>query len=280
MSIDSLSWAFNLDLPSSGAKLTLLALANYADADGVAYPSQKAMAKKTCLCERAIRSHLSNLERMGVISRVARTRSNGSFTSDLFQINMDWIPEITPKTPAADFAVGKNCQRQILPSPAADFAAVQRQILPSPAADSAAPEPSLNTTITKTLNVTKSNNAERAVAAGADLKKIRSNENTAVILRNLGVSDSVAKDFIQLRKSKKAAITKTALDGIEREATKAGMSLENALRTCCERGWAGFKAEWVGRDSMQAMKGCESSANQAREGARKRLFGGGNHATS
>lgn len=60
-----------------------------------------------------------------------------------------------------------------------------------------------------------------------------------------GVLDSTWNDFVILRKEKKAAITETALNGIYREAMKAGMSLEQALRTCCERGWQGFKADWV-----------------------------------
>ena len=60
-----------------------------------------------------------------------------------------------------------------------------------------------------------------------------------------GVTDSVWQDWITLRKSKKAAVTQTALDGIEREAKKAGVSLQTALETCCERGWTGFKAEWM-----------------------------------
>jgi hypothetical protein len=60
-----------------------------------------------------------------------------------------------------------------------------------------------------------------------------------------GVSESVWTDFQKLRKAKKAPITDTAVDGIRREAKKAGMSLEDALRMCCERGWQGFKADWL-----------------------------------
>lgn len=60
-----------------------------------------------------------------------------------------------------------------------------------------------------------------------------------------GVSDSVWSDFLAHRNTKKAKVTQTALDGIAREARKAGYSLEQALRTICERGWTGFKAEWV-----------------------------------
>lgn len=60
-----------------------------------------------------------------------------------------------------------------------------------------------------------------------------------------GVSDSVWSDFVILRRNKKAAITPTAMNGISREAGKAGITLEAALRTCCERGWTSFKAEWI-----------------------------------
>lgn len=60
-----------------------------------------------------------------------------------------------------------------------------------------------------------------------------------------GVTDSVWQDWISLRKAKRAAVTQTAIDGIEREARKAGVSLQVALETCCARGWTGFKAEWL-----------------------------------
>jgi uncharacterized protein YdaU (DUF1376 family) len=60
-----------------------------------------------------------------------------------------------------------------------------------------------------------------------------------------GVSDSVWQDYVILRKSKKAAITQTAINGLKREAQKAHLSLEAALRICCERGWVGFKADWI-----------------------------------
>lgn len=60
-----------------------------------------------------------------------------------------------------------------------------------------------------------------------------------------GVAPQVVADFRALRKAKKAAITATAVEGIRREAAKAGMTLEAALELCCLRGWTGFKAEWV-----------------------------------
>jgi uncharacterized protein YdaU (DUF1376 family) len=61
-----------------------------------------------------------------------------------------------------------------------------------------------------------------------------------------GISPEVAKDFKALRAKLRAPITATAMKGISREAAIAGLSLEAALVMCCERGWRGFKADWVG----------------------------------
>ena len=60
-----------------------------------------------------------------------------------------------------------------------------------------------------------------------------------------GVSMSVWQDFKQHRKAKKSPITVTAMVAIQREADKAGWTLETALSEACARGWTGFKAEWV-----------------------------------
>lgn len=65
------------------------------------------------------------------------------------------------------------------------------------------------------------------------------------------VSEQVWEDFSALRTKRRAPITETALKGIQREAEKAGITLEEALSTCCERGWQGFKAEWYRREKLE-----------------------------
>ena len=60
-----------------------------------------------------------------------------------------------------------------------------------------------------------------------------------------GVSIAVWQDFKKLRAGLRAPVTDTVIKGIQREADKAGYTLEGALRTCCERGWRGFKVEWL-----------------------------------
>lgn len=60
-----------------------------------------------------------------------------------------------------------------------------------------------------------------------------------------GVSDRVWADFVAHRKAKRATVTATVIESIEREAKLAGWTLEQALTECVARGWQGFKAEWV-----------------------------------
>ena len=72
-----------------------------------------------------------------------------------------------------------------------------------------------------------------------------SSSSSKIINTPEGVSESLFKDFLEVRKAKKAKWTETALKGLQREATKANMTLEQVMQICCERGWAGFKAEWA-----------------------------------
>lgn len=89
--------------------------------------------------------------------------------------------------------------------------------------------------------------------------------NTSAITKPDDVSQSVWSDFVAHRKGKKAALTNTALEGIRREAAKAGWSMEAALTEVCSRGWTGFKASWVADKSAQMETFKERDARLGRE---------------
>ena len=69
--------------------------------------------------------------------------------------------------------------------------------------------------------------------------------NNHIIKAPEGVTPEVWNDFKKMRDKQRAPITTTALKGLAREAEKAKMSLDAVMQLCCERGWRGFKAEWV-----------------------------------
>jgi len=60
-----------------------------------------------------------------------------------------------------------------------------------------------------------------------------------------GVSPEVWQEFIKHRKAKKAAVTSLVIQGIAKEAAKAGWPLEDALKEVVVRNWQSFKADWV-----------------------------------
>ena len=97
-------------------------------------------------------------------------------------------------------------------------------------------------------------------------------KKATVVATPIGVSDSVWQDFVKHRKAKKLQVTQTVIDGIQREATKAGWMLESALAECVIRGWQSFKADWV-KDKELSKTG---QTNQSvMSGLTRGLVGGG-----
>jgi len=88
-----------------------------------------------------------------------------------------------------------------------------------------------------------------------------------------GVSDSVWQEFVSHRKSKKARVTQLVIDGIKKEATIAGWSLEDALKETIVRNWQSFKADWVKDENLSKT----GQMNQrVISGLTRGLIGGGN----
>lgn len=75
-----------------------------------------------------------------------------------------------------------------------------------------------------------------------------------------GIEEQIVSDYKKLRKAKNMPATKTAMDGVKREAEKAGLSFADTIRLCCERGWAGFNAKWIlePRESQQRKESSHS----------------------
>jgi len=99
--------------------------------------------------------------------------------------------------------------------------------------------------------------ANEGQAKGKNNKKLSKEVNKKErnnIERPADVNSQVWDDFIKLRQVKKAPLTETSLRGILREATKANISLEQALEICCVRNWQGFKAEWITKGTDNGTK--------------------------
>ena len=73
-------------------------------------------------------------------------------------------------------------------------------------------------------------------------------------LINLGVEDNIAKDWMTVRKTKKAANTETALKAIKKEISISGMSANDCIKYAVERNWVGFESSWVDKTKIPTNK--------------------------
>ena len=228
MSIAIMTDVWKLQGLSGTEKLVLLALADNANDSGECFPSVSMLAQKTCVCERAVRNAIRDLEAGGYVSSSSRAG-----TSTLYRINTTPAPDAAPP-------------RHVVPPTPARGAPIT---ISEPSS-----EPSLNQKTTRSKSA--------PVDWVADLQA-------------RGVDRVVAESWLQVRKSKNAAVTVVAVDGIQREAQKSGLPLDDVLRMCCERGWAGFKASWLNEQprGSPALAGRDAS----RAAAAKAIFGDVEH---
>jgi uncharacterized protein YdaU (DUF1376 family) len=76
-------------------------------------------------------------------------------------------------------------------------------------------------------------------------KEEKARTRAAPVARPPDVDEQVWADWLHLRKSKRAPVTQTTLNGAVTEAEKAGMTLEAFLRVWCRRGSQGLEAAWL-----------------------------------
>lgn len=84
MSVAAIAWAWQVPDVTSTQRLTLIALADYADADWSCFPGQERLARQACVSRRQMVRVLAQLEERGLIARQARFRDDGKRSSDRF----------------------------------------------------------------------------------------------------------------------------------------------------------------------------------------------------
>lgn len=87
-----MTWAWGLTDLDQSATLVLLALADAANDEGVAWPSQAEIGRKSRLQERAVRRQLAVLRDLGLISWESRATSRGR-RSNLYLVHVGAQPE-------------------------------------------------------------------------------------------------------------------------------------------------------------------------------------------
>ena len=209
MSTRIMSACWPLEMPPT-PKAVLISLADNANDEGECWPSLATISERTCFSERAVQNAIKWLESASLITA---DRSNGRHTRY----------HLTPaaySTPAAGATPARRAPKppQQVRVPPHDVRQPPQQV------PSNRKEPSR----------TVKSNRKRSPSAGELMPEL---------------PEALLMDYLAVRKAKRLALTETAVDGLRREADKAGISFVDAIRTCCERGWGGFNADWVGGSS-------------------------------
>lgn len=223
-----LAWETKVETASQ--RLVLLAIAKYADQDGTAFPSVESLCADTCLNRKTAFKVLKELQEIGAIVVSKRQANNGNCYS---------ICGACPKNGTTKIGTTKN-GTPVVPKTVheeeQEESKEEKQVSCSLPAGSSAADlcPSVDEFgLTNDLPVEapkpkKQTKTKKAKASGIDF---------------YGLSENLISDWKISRG--KAKITQTVVDGFKREAGKAGIDLDEAVRVSIERGWRGFKAEWL-----------------------------------
>ena len=225
-------------LPIKGpAKVVLWVIADFADDSGFAYPSHSTLALECGVNERTVMRSITTLEGCGVL---AANRSNGRHTTYKITpenyrhtVTPDRVSPLTQSHHTPDTESPHPCQRVTAPLTQSHTIHQDPSYIPhiSPSVtaheeiDQPTPSP-VKKTKTEKVGIT-----------------------TALMIELLPeLSESVARDFLAYRKTKKAPLTETAWKYIAKEITKAaahGYSPDDALAEAMVAGWQGVKSDWL-----------------------------------
>lgn len=94
-------------------------------------------------------------------------------------------------------------------------------------------------------------------------------------LTEMGVTEQTAKDWMQVRKAKRAANTATALAKIKAEIAKTGLTAEECIKVSAENSWQGFKAEWLQKQAKARPAAQQESTYEHNRRLMAELIGAG-----
>lgn len=244
LSIEAINWAFSQTVERSSSKFVLVAMAmrcndaNLVGGKWACWPSISALAEDTCMDRKTVFDSLARLQESGLISD-AGIRKGGTGRVTVYVLNSTesgTIKQSQKRDDSEDEIVPKTGPLQSLIVPFSDTNSPENgtEIVPKTGHGTSKEQKGTG----KPKNITPR-------------RRSPSFDFIGQLIAN-GVSETAAKDWSEIRKAKKLPPTQTAFEGTLREAGKAKLSMHAAITECCERGWGGFKAEWIENSRARA----------------------------
>ncbi|ABM35706.1 hypothetical protein [Polaromonas naphthalenivorans] len=224
LSLDLAARLWRCALPRGISKLVLQCFCHHVNNEsGLSWPSIARVALMCGLSARAVQGHVRGLVTAGILRPRLRIGHATRYTVHLDGL-MPLVFAAAPGAGAVDHPA---------PTPAA-FAVTP--------AENGTPPPQISTpTPAESAPITVLNRQENTEGTGAPALP-------AALMVVDGVNPEVLADFAAIRQAKRTGpVTAAVIEAIGQQARLAGLSLEQALQTCCEprRRWARFEAGWL-----------------------------------
>lgn len=255
MSYEATRWAWGQDAPSAMTKLLLLAMADCVNSEGaemVCWPSYAFLARRTGMNTKTVEAGVFRLKQVGLIVDTGK-REGGTGKVIVYRLNDPKSGVVTPgpQEPSANGTRPQNTPENGCITPTGN-----------PPKFGANP-PKNGGQSPQKVGVT----TPKAGDGTSNRTKNRTRKEPGISVTAIpGVPDKLLSDWLVVRKDKKAGtLTETAVDGLLREAAKAGLTAEEAVRTCIERNWIGLNAGWLadsparGTGKLNAQEALEAS---------------------
>lgn len=290
MSFDAIRWAMAQDVEKSSAKFVLVAMADCVNmetgSDMLCWPSYRHLAARTGQDLKTVEAGVKRLrdaafvldtgERQGrtgsvVVYRLNTTRNGVSLPMPEPRLK----PSIAPENGGASLQAA--APTTAASNPTSGATAENNSNTGFPVSNTVFPvkRPQIPFEATPKTGGGISNGTRD----GTNKEPVKKARQRAADLLIPGVSLELQGDWTKVREKKRAGpITQTVIDGLLREAGKAGISAADAVTFCCEAGWQGFNAGWyadrTGRTSQRPGAPTETAFQRSKRDAVAEFTGG------
>lgn len=247
MSIEAINWALKQTIDGSTAKFVLVVIANCANIDFVAYPSMAYIEEATCQDRKTVLKNIKKLRDLGYLIDTGE-RKGASGRVVVYKLDKDSPKNGTVK----QYQKRDSPKNGIVPNFPRNSPKIGMIDSPKNGTEDSPKIGTRNISIEPSIEPSGNHQYLRDDVSTCDSERkneVRGEKKAAPKLEKPNdVDDELWRDFLAHRKTKKAPVTQRVIDGIRKEAQKAGITLEDAIDVLMRRGWASFEAGWYTKD--------------------------------
>ena len=223
MSVDATRWAWKAPVKNATQRLILLSLADRAGEHHTCYPSNKRLAQDTMLNLKTVQKSVCELIELGLIADTGERKGSTNQVRVLQLISVDSREYNKPKIGSVKQTQKRNSTK-----------------IGNDPKNGTGNEPKIGV-----CNEPKNGLGNLPIEPNNESNNIKEKFSFAGELKNLGANEQLISDWLQVRKTKRASNTETALNGFMKQVEKSGLPLNTVLEICVIRSWQGFNIEWL-----------------------------------